>query len=230
MRDFLQRNITLLSAVLGGSFVIAFLLFTLLLAAKEQRDALEKSDQPISGFVDLPGPKNNISERSRKEINFLLADNKHVIAGYVAKIHYTKTENPIFYYFTKDPIMKTLWENYDQMQKSGKGFSSAELDAARAQSMANTQEAKTGMIVCQSLESTNIRKLAPGIEKKVMGVCRATIPPFDEKVNLSLVVLIDLDGLDLNDPAIIELRRVLLQLQIDIFNRDFKGRETWAQP
>jgi hypothetical protein len=230
MRDFLQRNITLLSTVLGGSFVIAFLLFTLLLAAKEQRDALEKTDQPIAGFVDLPGPKNAISDRSRKEINYMLSDNPHVVGGYVAKIHYEKTENPIFYYFTKDPIMHTLWKNYDLMQKSGKGFSSNELDAARAKSMANTEEAKTGVIGCQPLEDTNIGRLAPGIETKVKGVCRATIPPFDEKVNLSLVVLIDLDGLDLNDPAIIELQRVLLQLQIDIFNRDFKGRETWAQP
>ena len=89
------------------------------------------------------------------------------------------------------------------------------------------EEAKNGLIKCGPIANTNIPKLAPGVDKIVKTVCRATIPPFDENVNLAIVVLLTIPpNMATND--IQEIRRVLLQLQIDIYNRDFQGRETWA--
>lgn len=230
MKDFLQRHVTVISSLLAATFSIVFLLFMLMLASREQRDQFERIDQSLVGAAGLPGPQNQISERSRKEIDVLLRGNKRIVGGYVAKIHYGKTENPVIYFFSKDPLMNQFMRNYDLMQKSGRGYSSAELDAASAQSAANTEEAKTGVIRCVSIHTTNIHNLAKGIDEKAKGVCRATIPPFDENVNLSLVVLIDNDASDQESEEIIDIRRTLLQLQIDIFNRDFQGRETWAHP
>ena len=228
MKDFIHRHVTLISSLLGLSFAVVFLLFVLILAAKEQRDKFAADDRPLVSFTDLPGPKNEISERSRKEIDVLLQGNQHILGGWAAKIHYAKTEFPVIYFFAKDPLIETAMRNYEAAQRSGRGFSSAELDARNTQSAANTQTAKTGIIICQPLGTTNIGRLAPGIAKKVKGVCRATIPPFDENVNLAIVVLVDNDTMDQEDPVIVDIRRTLLQLQIDIFNRDFKGRETWA--
>lgn len=230
MKDFLHRNVTLLSTLLALAFITVFLLFVVLLAAKEQRDKFNRFDQPLFGFAALPGPQNKISDRSRKEIDTLFQNSPYVIGGWAGKIHYAKTENPVIYYFAKDPIMDVAMRNYDAVQKSGRGFSSAELDAATPQSASNTEEAKSGIIRCGPLSTTNIAKLAPGLSNKVKGVCRATIPPFDENVNLAIVVLINNDGSNQDHPDIIQVRRTLLQLQIDIFNRDFKGRETWAHP
>lgn len=228
MKDFLHRHVTLISALMALTFAAVFLLFVLLLAAKEQREQLVGLDMPLTALGSLPGPNDRISERSKLEINVLLQGNKHILGGYATKINYAKTEYPVFYYFSKEAYLVTALKNYEAMQKSGRGFSSAELDATNAQTAANVVDAKQGVIRCQPLSTTNIGSLAPGIEKTVKGVCRATIPPFDDNVNLAIVVLIDNDSKDPEDPVIVEIRRTLLQLQIDIYNRDFKGRETWA--
>lgn len=230
MKDILQRHVTLISSILCVAFVSVFVMFVLLLAAKEQRDAFASVDESIIPIAELPGKKNQISERSEKEINVLLQDNPNVVGGWATKIHYEKTENPVIYSFSKDAVVDLALKNYDTMQKSGRGYSSAELDAMTKQSAANTEDAKTGLIRCGPISTTNLSKLAPGITSKVKGVCRATIPPFDDNVNLAIVVLIDTDGVDQSDPRVVEIRRTLLQLQIDIFNRDFQGRETWAHP
>lgn len=228
MKDFLHRHVTLISALLALMFAAVFLAFVLVLAAKEQKDQLAQLDLPLAALSSLPGPNNRISERSKLEINVLLQNNPHILGGYAARINYAKTEYPVFYYFTKEEYLVKALRNYEALQKSGRGFSSAELDATNAQTAANVKDAKQGVIRCQPLGTTNIGNLAPGIEKTVKGVCRATIPPFDDNVNLAIVVLIDNDSVDQEDPVIVEIRRTLLQLQIDIYNRDFKGRETWA--
>jgi hypothetical protein len=230
MKDFLQKNVTLLSTITAIAFVCIFVLLALLLGARElQIKTLERVDRTVVEQPDLPGPKNQISERSRKEIDTLLAINPHVVGGWATKIHYEKTENPVIYFFSKDPVIDEAMKNFDLMQTSGKGYSSAELNADSKQSLRNSEEAKTGLIKCGLVNDTNIGKLAPDIKTKVRGICRATIPPFDEKVNLAIVVLIDIQG-DTNSEDIQEVRRTLLQLQIDIYNRDFQGRETWAHP
>jgi len=228
MKDYLQKNITLLSAVLGGAFVVIFILLVLLVAARElQQKTLQRVDQTVTSSADLPGKKNQLSDRSKYEIETLLRDNPHIASAYATRIHYGKTENPIFFHFTKYPQIEALFTNYDALQKSGKGFSSDELDKQSKISLRNTEEAKNGLIKCGPIANTNIPKLAPGVDKIVKTVCRATIPPFDENVNLAIVVLLTIPpNMATND--IQEIRRVLLQLQIDIYNRDFQGRETWA--
>lgn len=230
MKDFLQRNVTAITTALVVSGVVIFLLLVALIGTRElQQKTLARVDQTVSDAKDLPGPKNKISPRSQEEIDTLLASNPHVLGGWATKINYEKTENPVIYYFAKDPIIKTAMENYAKIQTSGQGSSSAELNADSKQSLRNSEEAKTGLIKCGRLEDTNITKLAAGIQSKAKGVCRATIPPFDEKVNLAIVVVIDVAG-NLDNVEIKEVRRTLLQIQIDIYNRDFQGRETWAHP
>jgi len=127
------------------------------------------------------------------------------------------------------PIIDETMRLYKEMQESGKGYSSDELNKASAQSLRNSEEAKTGLIKCGPLEVTNLPKIAPRIVDLARGVCRATLPPFDQDVNLALVVVIDIPG-DGTGPDIQSIRRTTLQLQIDIFNRDYQGRETWARP
>ena len=212
------------------SIALAFLLGVLLLGAREIKDeTFNRLDQTEVDVSKLPGKRDQLSDRSKKEIVTLLETNPHVIGAYAVKLNYEKTENPIFFYFSNDPFMDVLMMNYDKSQRSGKGFSSAELNASSAQSLRNSEEAKSGLIKCDLLSSTNIAKLAPGIDKMVKGVCRATIPPFEDEVNMAIVVLITLKG-DESSDEIQRIRRTLLQLQIDIYNRDFQGRETWAHP
>ena len=230
MKDFLQKNVTLLSAITGVAFVFIFLLLILLIGARElQQKTLERVDHIDVERSDLPGLKSQISERSKKEIDTLLAANPLIVGGWATKISYEKTENPVIYYFSDDPMIDLAMKNFAALQASGKGNSSAELNADSKQSLRNSEEAKTGLIKCGLISETNIPKLAPGIETKAKGVCRATIPPFDDKVNLAIVVLINVDGA-VNSAEVQEVRRTLLQLQIDIYNRDFQGRETWAHP
>ncbi|WP_407307889.1 hypothetical protein [Acinetobacter sp.] len=228
MKDYLQKNITMLSAITGVAFVVIFVLLVLLFSARElQQKTLDRVDQMVTSQADLPGKKNQISDRSKYEIQTLFKDNPYVVGAYTAKIHYEKTENPIIFIYAKNTIINKLYTNYDEIQRSGKGFSSKELNGRSDQSLRNSEEAKTGLIRCDELSSTNIGKLAPGIDKVVKGVCRATIPPFDENVNLGVVVMLNIPP-NINSNEIQEIRRILLQLQIDIYNRDFQGRETWA--
>lgn len=230
MKDFLQRNVTLLSTMTGIAFIVIFILLALLIGARElQQQTLERVDRAVVDQVDLPGRKNQISDRSKKEISTLLESNTHIIGGWATKLNYEKTENPIIYYFVKDPVIQVAMDTFAKNQAEGKGRSSAELNADSTQSLRNSEEAKSGLIKCGPLASTNIGRLAPGIEKVAKGVCRATIPPFDENVSLAVVVVLNIDATT-NSPDIQEVRRTLLQLQIDIFNRDFQGRETWAHP
>jgi hypothetical protein len=145
----------------------------------------------------------------------------------MAKIHYEKTENPVVYYWTRDPVIDVLMDNFDSLQKSGKGWSSVELNKMSKQSARNTEATKTGIINCIPITQTNLPRLAPAIVNVAQTTCRAPIPPFDTNVNMSLVVALDVPA-DENSPEIQAVRRALLQLQIDIFNRDYQGRETWA--
>lgn len=230
MKDFLQKHVTLLSGLVVGSFIAIFILLVLLITTNElQQRARTENDISEVDIAHLPGPKEQISDRSKKEIAVLFEGNPNVAGIYVTKIHYGKTENPIFFYISNDPYFEKAIMKYDAIQKSGEGQSSEELNEASEQSLRNSEEAKTGLIKCDTIFSTNIPKLSPGIENVAKGVCRATIPPFDPKVNLAIVVLLKPDGRTPSE-EIQEIRRVLLQLQIDIYNRDFKGRETWAHP
>jgi hypothetical protein len=229
MRDFLEQNNTLVVGLAVGGTVLAIILGILLYGARElQVETLKRIDQPAVGAVELPGPKNQISDRSKKQVDTLLDETPHIVGGWVTKLQYGKTENPIIHFWTESDTVKDLIIEFGEIQESGRGSSSAELNAASEQSLRNSEEAKSGLIKCGPLSATNLLQIAPSIVNVAKGVCRATIPPFDENVNLGVVVLIDVDPND-NNADIQAIRRTLLQLQIDVFNRDYQGRETWAR-
>jgi hypothetical protein len=228
MKAFLHRNVIWISVAAILLAIACAILTIFVVSAKDLQNEILRRVDRVSA-TDLPGPKNQISERSKTQIDTLIKENPHAIGAWVAKNEYEKTENPVIFYVAKDPIINTLMTNYAAKQASGNGFSSSELNASSAQSLRNSEEAKTGLIRCGPLDQTNVPKLVPDISKHAKGICRATIPPFDENVNIAIVVPINIPANE-NTPEIQAIRRMLLQLQIDIFNRDYQGRETWARP
>jgi hypothetical protein len=227
MKAFLERNTSLIAGLFVISLFTILVLGFLLMSTKQSYvDALQRIDKPE--VAELPGPKNQVSPRTVEEMNTLFYETPHVVGGWIAKLHYEKLENPVIHFWGRDRIITQTMEAFDAMQKSGKGYSSDELNASSKQSLLNSEEAKNGLIKCGRLEDTNLLKIAPQIATKAKAVCRATIPPFSEGVNLAVVAVIDIDG-TLNTSEVQEIRRVLLRLQIDIFNRDYQGRETWAR-
>lgn len=227
MKDFLTRNTALITGLFVVSlFAVLVLIFVLISTKASYNETLQRLDQlPVT---NLPGPNSQISQRSRDEINTLLFETPHVIGGWIAKLHYEKKEVPLVHTWARNRIIIEAMETYTQLQLSGKGFSSAELNQQSPQSMRNADEAKSGLIKCGPLESSNLPKLAPRILGEAGTVCRATIPPFSDEVNLALVVVTD-NEVDEHSPEIQAIRRTMLRIQIDIFNRDYQGRETWAR-
>ena len=229
MKDFIQRNVVLVTSIAAACVVLALVLGILLVGAKQlQEETLKRYDKPTNSETDAIGKQGRISQRSKVQIDTMLSETPHILGGWVALLNFGKLEVPIVYYWAGSPVVTKFIDDFSAVQLSGKGNSSEELDNQSSQSLRNSEEAKTGLIKCGRLATTNISKLSPGIEEHVKGICRATIPPFSESVNMGIVILTDIDG-DSNGPEIQAIRRILLQLQIDIFNRDYQGRETWAR-
>lgn len=226
MKTFLQKHVVLHSSVTICLLAATLALSTILVGVRlKQEEKLFRRDASV---VEVLGPKDQISERSKLQISTVLSETPHVVGGWMAKIHYEKTENPVIYYWARDPVVDILMSNFDDLQRSGKGWSSAELNKMSKLSARNSEATKTGVINCITITETNLPKLAPAIVNVAQTTCRAPIPPFDTNVNMSLVVALDIPA-DENSPEIQAVRRALLQLQIDIFNRDYQGRETWAR-
>lgn len=229
MKDFHRRNPTLIAGIAITSLIIAIICVALLVGARNtQRETLQRFDK-IAALDELLGPKGGISERSKTEVDIIMRETPHALGAWVTRLNYDKTENPIIHSYFKNDVLKDAMDIYVKNQISGKGFSSAELNRSSSQSVRNSEEAKMGIIKCGSIETTNLPRIAPEILNVASGVCRATIPPFDENVNIAVVVITD-KAADENSVAIQEVRRQMLRLQIDIFNRDYQGRETWAAP
>lgn len=203
--------IGLLSAALG--FTAVFIALRLL-----QRPDVSET---------LPGPKNQLSQRSKREIEVILSETPYVLGAWVSKVHYGKTENPIIFYWTNEPVLVGLVKNIADTQASGRGYSSAERDADPKLLLRNSVEARTGLIKCSSIAGA-LLDLTPAITRYVKSICRATIPPFAPNPNLDIVLFIDID-VSKPSPEQQLIFRKLLQLQLDIYNRDYKGREIWVQ-
>ena len=230
MKDFLERNTMLVTGIAVAAVVLAVILGMLLVGARDlQLETQRRIDKPDKAEEMSLGRKGQISTRSKTQLEVVLSETPHVVGGWVTKLNYGKTEVPILHYWARDPLITDFIDAFSTRQKEGRGNSSEELNAKSEQSLRNSEEAKTGLIKCGPLESTNLLKIEPKIAIVAKGVCRATVPPFDENVNLAIVVLIDVDA-EVNSPEVQAVRRALLQLQIDIYNRDYQGRETWARP
>lgn len=228
--DFLRRHTLWLALATAFLFASTVALLFLFQAARDTNiTERARVDRPLS-LRELPGPLNKLSDRSKEEIRTMLSETPHVLGGWVVKVKYEKTEYPVIFSWFKDPIFNEILKKYRQRQESGKGFSSAELAAPSAPpSLQNSEELRTGLIKCSNLEATNLTLLAPELkETSVKSICRATIPPFDENVNIGIIVLVDIPA-DNMTTEIKDIRRMLLRLQIDLFNRDWQGRETWIR-
>lgn len=173
----------------------------------------------------LPGPNNQISKGSIDNLEKHLVKQDHVLGVWVAKLKYTKIENPIIWYSTKNYEVETVIKNYTASQLSGKGTSSVENDNSpeAKRILRNSTPSKNGQIVCGALSETSLPTYSPNINSVANTVCRATIPPFSDDVNLVIIVVADM--LNTNNETSIKIRRALLQMQLDIFNRDYLNRE-----
>lgn len=231
MRNFLQRNAVLVTGLAIAAAILAVILGILLSAAGElQQETIQRFDQENrTGDTTLPGPRGQVSYRSKRQLVTLLANTPHVLGGWIIRLDFEKDEVPFVHYWSGHPVVTEAVNAFAAAQRGGSGTSSEEFSKDPTLSIRNSDEARNGLIKCGKVEETNLPQLAPSVLKVVKGVCRASIPPFDENVNMAIVVLLDIDANE-NSPELQAVRRVLLQLQIDIFNRDYQGRETWATP
>lgn len=239
LKDFLQRHAAAIMTGLAGLGVLASVSLGVLLysAVQEQRETLKQIERPLDPAT-LPGRNYQLSERSKYQLTTILGETPHVVAGFAIKYKYGKHENPIIFTFSRPDAradITAIVNRVEANQASEKGMSSDEQKALvdanpelKARQLRYSEEARQGLIKCIPLDDQSI-DTNPELKKFSKGLCYATIPPFDANSFMALIVLIDVEP-DESTAEVTELRRVLLQLQIDIFNRDFQGRETWPRP
>lgn len=168
---------------------------------------------------DRVGLEDRISERSKDEILALVKDKDFIIGGWVQKRVFQKTDNPVFYHWGQ-PIVHEHIANFERIQKAGKGHESADLVDNAGHLLSNP-----GLIKCVPIETSIIPEYTPQMQQHAQMACVGTIPPFSDNVNLVIMMVINAEewSADLE-----EARRLILRLQIDIYNRDYKGQETWS--
>jgi len=226
--DFLRRNAAVMIGLVALSIVVIGVIAFLFEEARLRQQQILQRVDAVQATSKLPGPKDQISERSQHELNVIFAETPHIVGGIVSRLTYNKTDDPIIYVWSgSDPSIIQFTKTFHDLQVAGKGMSSAEAASSSKLSLRNSDEARQGLIKCGPIDATNLAKITPSIANVAKGACRATLPPFDPNVNLAIVVAVDIAG-DSQDDRLEGVRRALLQLQIDIFNRDYMGRETWA--
>lgn len=236
VRDFFQRNSAVFSIALavlgvGLSVILGVLLVNVV---RLQNEAVKV----ITPGGELPGPNYNISERSKHQIETIFREQPAVIASFVIRYKFDKHENPIVHHWVRpqyraqiDPVVQRLadLQASDQGKSSDEYLEEAKKDPVRAErQLRNSEEARQGLIKCGPLEADALAQ-NPELAKIATGICYATIPPFDENTHLAVIALINVPPNE-TTKQVQDLRRALLTLQIDIFNRDFQGRETWPNP
>lgn len=213
MKKFLQKYVV----------VITLFALTCASALTYMTFAWPPSDAII--LSDLPGPQGQLSPRSKRELQVLLYPNPSVVGAWVSKIHYAKTENPIVWFGGGHSKFEGVIKQYIDRQEKSLNYSSRELASFGSATLRNTYASLIGDISCAPLAMTALPKVAPKASDIANMVCRAPIPPFNPAANLALVVLLNADGED--DKRVEAVRKIILQLQIDIYNRDFLAREIW---
>lgn len=193
--------------------------------------------QPASASIveNLPGPKNQLSARSKQQLT-KLAENDNVVGVMAIRYTYSKIDNPIIFATsssaTTQHIFDGIVEGLDKRQTPETGLSSTEAvksvtGAGQEQKhLRNSEEAKLGLIKCVPIEETIL--IQPALRTIAAGVCYSTIPPFASDATMALVLFTNKPLSEYSELA--EMRRLLLAVQIDIYNRDFKGRETRVHP
>lgn len=171
----------------------------------------------------LPGPNEQLSAKSIEHLNGILVNTPNVLGAYVTKTEYATRENPIIWYDGKSEIFKLGMSRYIATQLSGKGKSSVEVDKSKNQTLRNSTEVKHGKIACGAIQETSFIRIVPELIQ-AKAVCRAPIPPFAPEANLNIVVVTDIDMAG-NTLSSVSIRRALLELQVDIFSRDYTNRD-----
>lgn len=209
------------AAVLGTIFVL--------------RNNAASPTAPTIAIADLPGPKYQISKRSEEQVGTLLKENPHIVGAFVTRYKYAQGESQFIYSWGRsaaekkklDQALRALTDADNGMSSEEKQAMAYKDSAETARLLRNSQEAKQGLIKCISISEAAVRTQIK-FQAIGTGICYATIPPFEEKASLGIYILTDSPLNEFNEIA--EARRVLLMLQIDIYNRDYQGRETWAHP
>lgn len=234
-RSRLQRFAPAIAVAVVLTIVIAAFVGTLMVI---RRDA--PTPPPVVASVtgeDLPGPRGDISERSKQQIETLAAENEHAVMVLVVRYKYTKTQIPFAHTWARNPeaqaviggIVERLMS--EQNERTGRSSEEVRRDDERDPDFAskrirNSEEARLGLIKCVPIADAAL--VYAELKTVATGICIATIPPFESSTAMAIIILTDSEMSQSAELA--EMRRMLLQLQIDIYNRDFQGRETWAHP
>jgi len=227
-KSFLQRYGVVLAVVVIIAIIAVSIISTVLVLRREASKPLVQKPVVIA---DLPGPKYQLSKRSKEQLDVLSRQNDNIVATFVTRSKYSKNESPVIHVWSR-PGDKEVVDAAIKLV-SGRGLSSEEVNALAlknpeqtARLLRDSEEAKLGLVKC--LPVADVPSVDPNLKKISTGICYATIPPFESEASLAIVVITDTPLANYSD--LVEMRRVLLALQIDIFNRDFQGRETWAHP
>ena len=213
MKKFLRDNVIPILMVAVASFAAVSYI------------AIQRNPDGAIILSELPGPQNQLSDRTKKELKTLLYPNQAVVGAWVSKLKYGRKENPVIWYGAGGKKFDQVILDYISRQEDGRNLSSKEITNVGSAALRNTQASLVGDISCAPIALTALPRLAPLATSVANIVCRAPIPPFNPTANLALVVLIKAENLE--DPKVESIRKVMLRLQIDIYNRDFLAREIW---
>lgn len=219
------------SALISFLLGIAVLLLTFVIGyyAKEEWDnnqVFRRSDQPTT---ELVGPRQRFSSRSKKEVNVFLNNSPEVLGAIAIKREFSKKENPVFDYWSRSPIIDKFVNDWNKKQAGPNGISSADLAANPQNSFNNALEAVLGEARCVPVIGTTFFALTPEVVDYAKTICLVSFPPY-QLPNKSITALGFLLALDHRDPKMKDLKDKMVTLQINIFNRDYNGRETWDHP
>jgi len=230
-RSLFQRYAPAIAVLVVFTIIITAIVGTIKVI---QREAAHR---PVVVAEDLPGPKNQISQRSKEQLVTMSQEYPHILAVAVTRYHYKKNENLFAYAWAKTPAVKKVLDKIiDDLNKRQTGpnaMSSDEVAAMNAKNperaarmLRNSEEARLGLIKCVPISEATLTYNE--LRTITTGICYASIPPFEAAPAMGIIMLTDSKLTEYSELA--EMRRILLALQIDIYNRDFKGRETWAHP
>lgn len=239
-KSFLRRIGVIVAVVAMLAILIVTAIFVFNRAIPEKPITPPLPPAAVPQLKNLPGPKGQLSERSKDQLRVAAEENPRIMAIVALRYKYGKTESRYIFSWThpkaKVIVDKIIADN-NALQASGKGMSSEEaaaLAAAKAKidpavaarALRNSEEAKQGLVKCVPITEATL--MNPELVTIATGICYATIPPFDPNTTMAIIVLTDNDLENFSEVSL--MRRQLLMLQIDIFNRDFQGRETWIHP
>ena len=234
-RPFLQRFAPAIAVAVALTIVIAAFAVALMVIRRDTPVPTAAVAQVAS--EDLPGPKGDLSARSKAQVDTLAAGNEHAVMALVVRYKYTKTQIPFAHTWAANPQAQAVIDGIvsrlmaEQNELTGRSSEEVRREDERDPDFAsrrirNSEEARVGLIKCVPIADAAL--VYSELKTTATGICIATIPPFESNTSMAIIILTDSEMSQSAELA--EMRRMMLSLQIDIYNRDFQGRETWAHP